>query len=259
MFPILNLGPLALPVPALVLLAGIWICIYLVEKSAPLFGLSASKVSSLIILMLLSGFIGARISYFIRFPDGFLQHPLDIFSRSPGLLDPAGGVALAVVAGLIYGQKKELPLWQTLDALALGLAALAICVGLSHLASGDFFGKPTHLPFGIYLWGDYRHPTQIYEIILFGLLFVSMILSRKTWVATKPGMLFLSFLASSAAIYLFLEAFRGDSLVFLGTYRTIQIIAWLVLALSLWGIRERIGKQNSADRVLILTDHKEEE
>jgi phosphatidylglycerol---prolipoprotein diacylglyceryl transferase len=238
MLPVLNLGPLAFPAPALVFLAGIWLCVYLAEKFSPRFGLSPSKISSLIILMLFSAIIGARLSYLIRFPESFSQHPVDIFSTNPGLLDPLGGIALAVITGLIYAQRKGLPLWHTLDALTPGLAALAICLGFSHLASGDAFGRPTALPWGIYLWGDYRHPTQVYEIILFGVLFVFILANTKTWAITKPGVLFLSFLASSSCIYLFIEAFRGDSLIFHESLRTIQLVAWLVLALSLWGIRK---------------------
>jgi len=258
MLPNLNLGPLALPVPALTFLAGIWICTSLAEKYAPHFGLNSSKISSLIILMLVTGIIGARISYIFRYPEAFFQHPLDILSRSPGLLDPTGGIALAVIAGFIYGHKKGLPLWQTLDTLTLGLAALAICIGLSHLASGDAFGEPTSLPWGIYLWGEYRHPTQIYEIILFGLLFGFILFNIKTRAAPRPGVLFLGFLASSSAIYLFIEAFRGDSLLFLNSYRTVQLIAWLIMALSLWGIWEHLGKQYEANQEIILPDQEEE-
>jgi len=144
---------------------------------------------------------------------------------------------------LVYGQKKSLPLWQTLDTLTPGLAALAICIGVAHLASGDAFGMPTQIPWRIYLWGEYRHPTQIYEIILFALLFIFIVSTTNKWRATTPGMLFLVFLASSAAINLVVEAFRGDSLLYLDTFRTVQLISWLVLALSLWGIRKRIDEQ----------------
>ena len=250
MLPILNLGPLAIPVPALALLAGVWFCIYLAEKYARVFGLSTSKVSNLIILMLVSGLIGARLSYIIRFPEAFFQNPLDILSRSPGLLDPSGGIALAVIVGLIYGQKKGLPLWQTLDTLTPGLAALAICIGIAHLASGDAFGMPTQIPWRIYLWGEYRHPTQIYEIMLFALLFIFIISNTNKWRAAIPGMLFLVFLASSAAINLVIEAFRGDSLLYLNTFRTVQLISWLVLALSLWGIRKRIEEQANTSPIV---------
>ena len=259
MLPILNLGPVAIPVPALVVLAGIWICIYLAEKFAPRFGLSAAKISNLIILMLVSGVIGARLTYLLRYPEAFIQHPADILSRSPGLLDPLGGIILAVITGYIYGLRKGLPLWSTLDALAPGLAALAICISLSNLASGNAFGRPTDLPWGIYLWGDYRHPIQIYEIILLALLFGFIITNTKKWVAAKPGTLFLTFLASCSFIYIFVEAFRGDSLLFVETYRTVQLIAWLILALCLWGIRERIGKQTESIQGFPSPDRQEEE
>ena len=259
MLPIMNLGPLALPVPAPVLLAGIWVCIYLSEKSARRFGLSPSKISSLIIIMLVSGFIGARLTYLIRYPDAFIKQPLDILSRSPGLLDPLGGIALGMITGLIYGQRKGLPLWRTLDTLTPGLAMLSICIGISNLASGDAFGKPTDLPWGIYLWGDYRHPTQIYEIILFALLFGFIVATINKWVAAKPGMLFLTFLASASAISIIVEGFRSDSLLFHETYRTVQLIAWLVLALCLWGIRERLEKQTQDNQKFPLPDIKEKQ
>jgi phosphatidylglycerol:prolipoprotein diacylglycerol transferase len=245
MLPVLNLGPLALPVPVIVFLAGIWICIYLAEKYSARFGLTPSKISSLIILMLTVCILGARLSYIIRFPQAFLQRPVDILSTNPGLLDPLGGIALAVITGLIYSQRKGLPPWQTLDTLTPGLAALAICFSLSQFASGDAFGKPTDLPWGIYLWGEYRHPTQVYEIILFSILFVLIMTNMKTWATNTPGVLFLGFLASGSFICLLVEAFRGDSLVLLESYRTIQIVAWLVLALSLWGIQKRSWNQLS--------------
>lgn len=244
MLPILNLGPLALPVPTLVILAGIWLFIYLSERYARIFGLSSSTISNLIFVMLAAGIIGARLTYAILYPDAFIRNPIDIISRSPGLLDPSGGFALAAIAGMIYGQRKGLPTWQTLDTLTPGLAALAICIGISHLASGNAFGLPTQMPWGIYLWGDYRHPTQIYEIILSGLLFAFIVFNTNRWRTAKPGMLFLVFLASSATIHLVVEAFRADSMLFIESLRTVQIIAWIVLALSLWGIRQRIPTQS---------------
>jgi prolipoprotein diacylglyceryltransferase len=44
---------------------------------------------------------------------------------------------------------------------------------------------------------------------------------------------FLAFTASSAAVRLFLEAFRGDSLLTDNGLRVAQLLAWAVLAISL--------------------------
>ena len=133
-------------------------------------------------------------------PQAFIQIPLDILSRNPGLLDPWGGLALAFITAILYGQRKHLPFWRTLDVLTPGFAALAISIEFANLASGDAFGKPTDLPWAIYLWGDYRHPTQIYEIMLLSGLLGVILTNMKIWVAAKAGLLFLTFLAGAAAI-----------------------------------------------------------
>jgi len=247
MLPNLNIGPVTLPMPALILLGGIWLGIYLTEKFAPRFGVNSSNVSSLILLMLFTGIIGARLSYVAHYPNAFLENPADVISRSPGMLDPIGGFVLAVIGGIQYGQRKGLPFWQTLDALTPGIAILAVCLGLSHLASGSAFGKPTQLPWGVVLWGEYRHPTQVYEIILAGLIFGLILPYHTYWKNAQPGVLFLGYLALSAASRLFLEAFRGDSPLLWNSIRTAQLLAWMVLALSLWGIQRRVSRKTTTN------------
>ena len=116
---------------------------------------------------------------------------------------------------------------------------MAIFLALAHLASGAAFGAETSLPWALELWGAKRHPSQIYEALAAALILLVCWPGRKTWRQNPAGIYFLSFVALSAAARLFLEAFRGDSLTWLWGLRTNQIIAWLVLALSLWGIAVR--------------------
>jgi phosphatidylglycerol:prolipoprotein diacylglycerol transferase len=150
------------------------------------------------------------------------------------------GAGLAAgIAALIYGQRKHLPLWQTLDALTPLLAVFAVSLGLSHLASGAAFGRPTGLPWGIELWGAKRHPSQVYETLAATAILVALWPGRGLLRPSQPGVYFLSFLALSAASQLFLEAFRGDSVLLAGGFRTTQILAWLFLGLALWGIDRR--------------------
>jgi prolipoprotein diacylglyceryltransferase len=108
---------------------------------------------------------------------------------------------------------------------------LAIGLSLSHLASGTAFGRPTNLPWGIDLWNATRHPTQIYELlaalVIFGLLWF-----RKT--NGLAGSDLLLFAALTAGAHLFLEAFRGDSILIFDGLRLAQVVAWMVLAVSLF-------------------------
>jgi phosphatidylglycerol---prolipoprotein diacylglyceryl transferase len=241
MLPTLQIGPLALPVPALIVLVGIWIGLSAAEKRAAHYGLPPNDLYNLIFIGLVAGVVSARLSYALRYPQIFASDPLGLLSRDLGLFDPLGGLVGGGLAGLIYAQRKGLPFRQTLDGITPGLAVFAIALGFSHLASGGAFGTPTQAPWGLDLWGARRQPTQVYEILaaslIFGMLTPIHHRLQSIQAAGVPGLLFLIFAALSAFARLILEAFRGDSLLLPGGLRAAQVIAWCLLALSLWGIR----------------------
>lgn len=237
MLPVLPIGGLALPVPGLVVILGLWIGLALAERQASKYGINPTLIYNLAFTALVAGVIGARLAYVVRFPEVFLATPLNLFSRNLGLLDLWGGIATAILAGMVYGQRKKLALWPTLDALTPALAVFAIALGLSNLASGAAFGAPSSVPWAIELWGDRRHPVQVYETLAAGLILWAVWPGRGLFTnLPAAGVTFLTFVALSAAARLFLEAFRGDSLLLPGGLRTAQVLAWLVLAASLWGL-----------------------
>ncbi len=239
MFPVLNLGPLALQVPSLALLLGVWGGITLAEKWAPYFDIDSNDISNLLFTAIITTVLGARLSYIAGHLDAFLSDPGSIFSLNTGLLDPVGGGAIGLILALIYGNRHEMPLWRSLDASTPFLATLIIALGLAHLASGDAYGAPTNLPWGIYLWGTRRHPTQIYEILA-GILILGLIWPRRAGEADSPSRLagetWGRFLALSAGAFLFIEGFRANSLTLLNGLRIVQFVAWVILAISLWGL-----------------------
>ncbi len=240
MFPVLQLGPLVLPVPALAWLAGIWLSLSLVEREARKLNLPADSVYNLVVVGLAAGLIGARLSYAARHSGAYLADPLGLFSFTPATLEPATGALIGIVASLIYGARRQLPLRLTLDTLAPGLAVMGVTVAFAHLASGDAFGAPARLPWSIYLWDDYRHPAQVYELI--GAL---SILTVWGWARQQPSFAGFSFLlvtALSAVMRVFLEAFRGDSLILAGGWRAAQVWSLVILAACLIGMR-RWGRE----------------
>ncbi len=234
MFPILQLGPLAIQLPGLFLLIGVWVAISIIEKEASRRDLSTSTMSNLILLGLVVGIMGARLWYALRFIDVYLENPLSLFSLNPSTLASEEGILTGLLAAWIYGQRKSLPLWSTLDALAPGLAVFGIAVGFSHFSSGDAFGAPSSVPWAIELWGEQRHPSQIYEL-LFAALILFIIWRVRTW-DTFPGFTFLSWVGMAAAARLFLEAFRGDSVIILGSVRSAQVVSLAILLGAMWGL-----------------------
>lgn len=244
MFPILNLGPLAIQVPGLFLIAGIWVALNLAEREASKRGVSSSDISNLVLVGLVAGIIGARVWYAFRFLNVYAENPASLFSLNPSTLATEEGMLTGLVAGLVYAWRKAMPLWSTLDALAPGLAAFWIALGFSNLASGDAFGAPSRLPWAIDLWGEQRHPSQIYEILA-AILILWLVWRIKRWNAF-PGFLFLSWLGLAAGSRLILEAARGDSLIEFGSLRSAQVVSLGVLVLAMVGLH-LLGRRRLAD------------
>jgi phosphatidylglycerol---prolipoprotein diacylglyceryl transferase len=232
MFPIIHLGPLAVQAAGLFLLASIWIGMTLTEKRAVNYGLKSDSLDNLILFSLFGFLIGGRLAYAALHFDSFRVSPLDIFSLNYTLFDLTSGAAIGFIVALVYGQRKGLPFWSTLDALTPFFATVMVGLGASHLASGAAFGKQTSLPWGIELLGAVRHPSQVYEIAA-ALFILNLVGLRKPFPAA--GEQFLAFIAWTAGARLLLEAFRGDSILVFGGLRLAQILAWIVLAGALFG------------------------
>jgi len=233
MLPVLQVGPLAIQLSGLLLLLGFWLASVLVGRSAGRHGLEGDVLDRLLLIGMVAGVIGARLGFVLQNASAYAEDPRAILSFNLTAFAPLEGVAAGALAALIYGQRKSLPLWPTLDALAPGAALFAVFVNLSQLASGDAFGAPVDLPWAIELWGARRHPAQLYALAgsLAILLFVLWLQKRQEF----PGQLALSWLGLTSTARLLLEGFRGDSLYFAGV-RQAQIVALLLLMLSLVGL-----------------------
>ena len=212
----------------ILLFAALWIGLTLAEKRSERHGVSKEQLNNITFYSILAYVIGGRVLFALSNLSAFTPSPLSIFSPNPDLFDPASGLITMLLVGMIYGQRQKLPLWGTLDALTPLFATLAIGLHLSRLAAGTAFGSPTTLPWGIELWNATRHPTQIYELIA-SLFIFCLVWFRKSDV--PAGVLFLNFIALTAGARLFLEAFRGDSTLMFGEFRSAQVAAWVALTI----------------------------
>ena len=214
----------------ILILIALWIGLALTEKRAERYNISKDALSNLVYYSLFGYVLGGRLLYVLSNFPAFARSPLSIFSLNIDLFDPSAALAAAGIIGFVYGSRQTLPLWSTLDALTPLFAALMIGLSLSHLAAGTAFGRPTNLPWGIHLWNATRHPTQVYELMA-ALVIFGVVWLRK--IDFPAGSNFLLFSGLTAGARLFLEAFRGDSILIFGGFRLAQIVAWLVLALTL--------------------------
>jgi len=236
MLPMLNIGPLALQAPLLILLIGVWMGISLSEKQAEKAGLKPEDISSLILVLLGVTIIGGRVVYVLQHLDAYLAAPLGMILPNPNTLALLEGSVLGLIAGVVYGQRRQLPLWKTLDVLAPGAALLLAAAAGMNLASGNAYGMPSDLPWAIGLWGAKRHPVQLYALLLELAVLAAVLRMR----FPEPGVRFLLGTALLAGVQLFAEGFRAESAVLAGGVRTAQLGALLVLLGALALLRRRL-------------------
>lgn len=232
MLPFLRLGPFLVQMPGLALLAGLWIAMTFVEREALRLRLNAAAILNMILYSLFGGLIGARLIYAIQHLSIYLANPLDLLSLSTDTLNLFAGFVISMGLAFLFGYRQKFPLRPTLDALAPGLAVIMIAVGAAHILSGDAYGLPSHLPWAIYMWGEYRHPTQIYETVAALTIFIvwKMIPAQ----SRDPGVAFLQLVALLTGARIFLEAFRANSLIWAGGFHTVQVIGLFILTLLIY-------------------------
>lgn len=233
MFPTLNIGPLSLQAPGLIMLLGVWLGVTFADRLASRFKVDGEALYNLVFTALIAGILGARLAYIASAPQAFLDKPLTMIALNPTLLDPIGGAVIGCLAALIHAHQNDLMAWKTLDALTPLAAVFNLAWGISHLSSGNAYGLKTNLPWGINLWNATRHPTQVYEIIA-GLLILGFVWFKARKSTPENGQLFGTFLALASAAHLVISGFTGGSDVVIYGIRQGQITAFAVLGLSLW-------------------------
>lgn len=236
MFPFLRLGPFILPMASLALLAGFWLGLSLVEREAVRLKINASMLSNIIFYSLLAGLVGGRVGYALEFPSVYLAKPLSLLALTPTTLSPTMGLAVGLITFVIFVQRKLLPIQVPLDSIGPGLALFMVFVGFAHILSGDAYGAPTKVPWAIRLWNEYRHPSQFYETFI--ALTIFLVIRERFPKPEGAGLNFLLTVALSSASRIFIESFRGDSVFWPGGFREAQIIALVIMAISLYWMRK---------------------
>lgn len=239
MFPYLRLGPFILPLASLALLAGVWTGIPLIEREAARLKINVSTLSNMIFYSLLAGLVGARAGYALEFSAAYISKPLSLLALTPTTLSPSTGLAVGLLVFAIFVQRKAMPIRPTLDAIAPGLALFMVFAGLAHIFSGDAYGAPTRVPWAIRLWNEYRHPSQFYETFI--ALIIFLVIRERFPKPEGAGLNFLLTIALFSASRVFLEAFRGDSIFLVGGFREAQVIALMLMAVSLYWMWKWLG------------------
>lgn len=143
-------------------------------------------ISDLIFYGAIGVIIGGRLGYmlFYNFPE-LVQSPLSLFKIWQGGMSFHGGLTGAILALWLYGKKRGQSLFSTMDFVA-PVAPIGLGAGrIGNFINGELWGRVTDQPWGM-IYPDAglqpRHPSEIYEFLLEGVLFFIII----WWFSSKP-------------------------------------------------------------------------
>ena len=140
-------------------------------------GLSNDDLYDLLFYLILGVMIGGRIGYVVLYDlHNYLLQPLSIFAIWQGGMSFHGGFIGVILAALYISRKKGWNFWDIADLVC---AAVPVGLGLGRIGNfinGELYGRPTNVSWAM-IFPDGgpipRHPSQIYEAILEGLVLFS--------------------------------------------------------------------------------------
>ena len=131
--------------------------------------------SVLMTYVILGVVLGARLGWVIFYGGAdYIFSPLRILETWKGGMSFHGGLLGVVLALWIYARRNRIPILVLADVLA-PVIPLGLFFGrIGNFINGELFGKPTDGSWGVIFPGDPsrlpRHPSQLYEAALEGLL-----------------------------------------------------------------------------------------
>jgi phosphatidylglycerol:prolipoprotein diacylglycerol transferase len=210
------------------MLIGLWIVQRLVRAPrlwpdgvAPM---RPDQPEALLTWVILGVILGGRLGFVLFYePAYYLTRPLEILRIWEGGMSFHGGMLGVLAAVALFARQNALPLASVFDAMAVATPPGLLLGRLANFVNAELWGRPTTVPWAVIFPGDRaqecgpdwvglcaRHPSQLYEAALEGLVLGALLL----WLAWRrgglkvPGMLTGVFALGYGLARSFVEHFR---------------------------------------------------
>ncbi|GIX16046.1 MAG: prolipoprotein diacylglyceryl transferase [Rhodothalassiaceae bacterium] len=215
---LVRIGPLAIRWYALAYLAGLlfgWWALRRMVKPAGL-PVSPEQVDDHLLLATLGVVLGGRLGYVLfYYPSLYLADPVEIIRLWDGGMSFHGGLIGVVLATYWWTRRVRVPFFAFADLVAT-VAPLGLFLGrIANFINGELWGRPADVPWAMVFPRDPlglpRHPSQLYEAALEGLVLFAVLqflFWKRPAVRGRPGMLSGLFLTGYGVARFFVEFFR---------------------------------------------------
>ena len=180
------------------------------------------RIEDLLTWVILGVILGGRLGFVLFYQPGYyLANPAEIVKVWEGGMSFHGGFLGVVAAAWLWAGRNGVPRLSLADALAVAAPAGLLFGRLANFINAELWGHPTTMPWGVAFPGAgqdcpgvigicARHPSQLYEAGLEGLLLGAVLLYgvwRLGWLMW-PGRVLGVFLAGYGAARFIVEFFR---------------------------------------------------
>ncbi len=239
-----SLGPLTVRWYGLAYLAGFVLCGILLYRIARRWklDLTSDDVLNVMTGICLGIIVGGRLGYVLFYGAGYyLADPLRIFAFNEGGMSFHGGLLGAVVGGVIVCKRTGISV-ATMCDLGACVAPLGLFFGrLANFVNGELWGKECDLPWGVMFetgGNVYRHPSQLYEAVLEGILLLAVLLLLSRKMPPRPQGTFMGLFLTWYGLCRFLIEFvrvPDAQLGYLFGFVTMgQLLSLPLIALGVW-------------------------
>lgn len=218
----LHIGPVGLHIYGLCIALGVIASVSLARRRWAKLGGNPDDITSVAIVAIPAGLIGARIYHVITdFPDLYSNGrwwPNAFYIWNGGLGIP-GGVVAGALAALFMAHRYKMN-WRAMADVTAPALPIAQAIGrFGNYFNQELFGRPTELPWGLQVDANHVpagyapdtlfHPTFLYESLWnFSLAGLIVLLSRKF--VLKPGRWFAVYILGYGLGRLWVESLRID-------------------------------------------------
>ena len=217
---LIQIGPFAIRWYALAYIVGIllgWIYARALVRNAKLWGgpppMTTLQLDDFIVWVTLGIILGGRIGYVLFYnPSYFAEHPAEALQLWKGGMSFHGGFTGCVLAVVLFARKNNISIL-SLGDVTCATGTLGVLLGrIANFINGELWGRPTDVAWGMVFPSGGpipRHPSQLYEAALEGLLlFIVLALLIRGGAPERPGFVMGAFAIGYAVARSFCELFR---------------------------------------------------
>ncbi len=152
--------------------------------------LNIEELLILVLAIVVGVIVGARLFYVLFYNlDYYIHNPLHIFMFTEGGMSFHGGLVGALVGGFIACRCLHLSFVSMCDLAVIGAPWGLFFGRCANFINGELWGKETDLPWGVAFesgGGVMRHPSQLYEAILEGIVIFIVLFALARRLPPRP-------------------------------------------------------------------------